>query len=90
MFSQYVVAAAEVRQAADDFEADAVQQDGRTHGRAPGKQRLLQLVSQDDHVAPLRSSSSFSQRPSLSGKIADLVQLGLGAQDFAVWRWRIR
>ena len=28
-------------------------------------------------------SSSFSQRPSLSGKKTDLVQLGLGAQDFA-------
>ena len=55
-----------------------------------GKQGLQQFVAQDDHIAPLRSVQFIEPAPFLEGKITDLVQLRLDAQNFAVRRWRIR
>src|SRR5205085_12328694 len=79
----YVVTAAEVRHAANDFEPEPVQQDERANRRTAGEQGFQQFVAEDDHIAPLRQVH-FIKPPSLfEREITDLVELRLYAQNLA-------
>ena len=69
---------------ADDFKADAIEQDGRAHGRASGKYVLQQLPA--NHGDPARFGVVLIVEPAARphGDIADLVVLGRNAEHLAV------
>ena len=78
-----VVAAAEVRHAANDFKPDAIQQDKCAYRGPPGKQGLQQLVTEDDHISSLRSVHFIEPASLLEREITYPVKLRLRTQDFA-------
>ena len=51
----HVVAPAKMRHTAHHFKSDAIQKDERANRGTSGKQRLQQLVPEDDHIPPLYS-----------------------------------
>jgi hypothetical protein len=78
-----VVAAAEVGHAADHFEAQAIDQDERADRGAAREQRLLQFVAEDNDIAALQAVQFIEPAAFFQGQVTDLVEIRIGAQDFA-------
>ena len=69
---------------ADDFKANAIEQDGRAHRRASGKYVLQQLPADDGHAPGFGVVLIVEPAARADGHIADLVVLGSDAEDLAV------
>ena len=68
-------------QRADHRKADRHSAESCCRPRGAREKRAPGFVAKNDHGALLRSSMSLSQRPSLIGQIADLVEFGGNAHD---------
>jgi len=78
----HVVAATQMRHAAHHFKTDAIEEDECPNCGTAGKQDLQQFVPQHDYIAPLQSIQFIEPAAFLEGKVTDLIQLRLGAQNF--------
>src|ERR1700722_1772116 len=72
-----------MRQTAHYFKTDAIEEDECPNCRTAGKQYLQQFVSQHNYIAPLQSIHFVEPAAFPEGKITDLVQMWLGAQNFS-------
>ena len=69
---------------ADNFEANAIEQDGRTHRRASGKYVFQKLPADHGHSPGLRVVRIIEPAARANRDIADPVILGRNAKDLAV------
>src|SRR5215469_4780045 len=77
-----VVAATQVREAANDFKAHAVDEDEGADRGPAGEERFEQLVPKDDDVATLVKVELIDPAAFLEREEADLVELRLDPEDF--------
>ena len=68
----------------DNFEADAIEQDGRANGRASREYVLQKLPADNGHSARFGIVLIVEPAARANGNIADLVVLGRNAEDLSV------
>ena len=67
----------------DNFEANAIEQNGRAHGRASREYVLQQLPADDRHAPRFRIVLIVEPATRAHGNVADLVIFGRDAEDLA-------